>query len=396
MPVEAPYTTPKRALTFLFLTVFIDLLGVGILVPVIPYLVRRYDSDALAVGMLSAAFALAQFLASPLLGLWSDRAGRRPVLLISLFGTGVGYFMFGLGGGMAVLFVSRLIDGFTGGNISTVQAYIADVTPPQDRAKTFGLIGAAFGVGFIFGPAIGGLLSQFDIRAPAFAAGFLALANTTFGFFSLPESLPPEKRQKRPFHPRDLDPILPMVGYLRRPNLRLLLWAVFAFNFAQSGLQSNFAVYTLNRFHWSPKDNAWMFVYLGLVSAIVQGWLVRRLVPRTGERNLGIWGPLLTCAGFAAIAYAPQSWWIFLGISISALGGLSGPALQSLITQRASPQEQGTLQGVIQSVSSLTRILGPLWAGFCFDHIGMSAPYWSGAAVVFIAWFLVWSDLRHS
>ena len=184
MPVEAPYTTPKRALTFLFLTVFIDLLGVGILVPVIPYLVRRYDSDALAVGMLSAAFALAQFLASPLLGLWSDRAGRRPVLLISLFGTGIGYFMFGLGGGMAVLFVSRLIDGFTGGNISTVQAYIADVTPPQDRAKTFGLIGAAFGVGFIFGPAIGGMLSQFDIRAPAYAAGFLALANTTFGFFS--------------------------------------------------------------------------------------------------------------------------------------------------------------------------------------------------------------------
>lgn len=391
-----PDAKSKRALTFLFLTVFIDLLGVGLLVPVLPYLVRRYDSDAFTVGLLSASFAMAQFLASPLLGLWSDRAGRRPVLLISLFGTGVGYYLFGIGGSLAVLFVARIIDGFTGGNFVIAQAYIADVTESHERTKAFGLIGAAFGLGFVLGPAISGLLTGFGIAAPAYAAGTLAVANTLFGYFVLPESLPPEKRQRGAWRARDLDPLRPMFKYLRRPVLGLMLWAVFAFNFAHSGLQSNFAVYTLNRFHWGPRDNAWMFVYLGVSSALVQGWLIRKLAPKLGERKLAVWGTLITAAGFAVLAWAPVPVWLFVGLTLTVLGGGGGPAMQSLISQHAEPREQGTLMGVVQSVGGLTRILGPVWAGFIFDYLGMSSPYWSGAAVLMAAWYLVWLALHSS
>jgi len=394
MPAEGSEAASKRALTFLFLTVFIDLVGVGILVPVAPYLVRRYNTDAFAVGMLAATFSAAMFFASPLLGLWSDRAGRRPVLLISLLGSGIGYYLYGIGGSLAVLFVSRLIDGFTGGNYSIAQAYIADVTLPQDRAKSFGLIGAAFGLGFVFGPAISGLLAKISIEAPAYAAGTLAVANTGFGFFALPESLPPEKRRATAFRPRDLDPLGPMIGYFRRPNLNLLLWAVFAFNFAHSGMVSNLAVYTLNRHHWGPEQNAWMFVYLGVASAIAQGWLVRRLIARIGETPLAKWGPIASVVAMVAIAYAPTGAWVVAGMTIYAFGGAAGPAIQNAISQHASADEQGTLLGVVQSVASLTRIFGPLWAGFIFDHIGMSSPYWSGAVFVTIAQYLVWSALR--
>jgi MFS transporter, DHA1 family, tetracycline resistance protein len=393
MPAEEAARS-KRALTFLFLTVFIDLLGVGLLVPVMPYLVRRYDSDALTVGLLSASFAMAQFLASPLLGLWSDRAGRRPVLLISLFGTGVGYYLFGIGGSLAVLFTARVIDGFTGGNFSIAQAYIADGTEAHDRTKAFGLIGAAVGMGVVLGPALSGLLAHISISAPAYAAGTLALANTLFGYFALPESLPPEKRKKGPLRWRDLDPLLPMMKYLRRPVVGLMLWAVFAFSFAHSGLQSNFAVYTLNKFHWGPQDNAWMFVYLGVSSAVVQGWLLRKLAPRFGEKRLVVWGTLITGAGFATLAWSPEPFWLFVGLTLTVVGSGSGPAMQSLISQRADVNEQGTLLGVVQSVGSLTRILGPVWAGFAFDHFGMGSPYWSGAVVIVIAWLLVWSALR--
>jgi MFS transporter, DHA1 family, tetracycline resistance protein len=393
MPSE-PAPGSKRALTFLFLTVFIDLLGVGLLVPVLPYLVRRYDSDALTVGLLSASFAMAQFVASPLLGLWSDRAGRRPVLLISLLGTGLGYYLFGIGGSLAVLFVARVIDGFTGGNFSIAQAYIADVTEARDRTKAFGMIGAAFGMGFVLGPAISGLLAQASIAAPAYAAGTLAIANTIFGYFALPESLPPEKRQKGAFRMRDLDPIMPMIGYLRRPVVGTMLWALFAFGFAHSALQTNFAVYTLNRYHWGPRDNAWMFVFVGVASAVVQGWLVRKIAPKIGEKRLAIYGTMLTVGGFAVLAYAPVAAWLFFGMTLTVLGGAGGPAMQSLMSQQAEPQEQGTLMGVAQSVSSLTRILGPVWAGLLFDHLGMSSPYWSSAAVNVVAWVLLWLALR--
>ena len=387
LPVAESTAPPRRALTFIFLTVFLDLLGAGILVPVLPYLVRRYDADALTVGLLAATFSAAQFFASPLMGAWSDRAGRRPVLLISLFGTGVGYLLFGWGGSLLILYLSRLIDGFTGGNLATAQAYIADVTPPKDRAKNFGLIGAAFGMGFTFGPAAGGLLSHVSLEAPAYAAAVLSLATTAFGYFALPESLPRERRHKLSWRPRDLDPLLPILRYLRRPEFVTLLAATFFFQFAFSGMQSNFAVYTLERFRWGPDDNAWIFVYLGVVATVVQGWLVRRLAPLWGERRLALSGPLLTTVGFMATAFAPQAWWLFLGITLTAMGsGLAGPSLTSLLSGRATAQEQGTLLGVSQSIGSLTRVLGPAFAGWIFDAAGPPSPYWTGAAFILVAW----------
>jgi MFS transporter, DHA1 family, tetracycline resistance protein len=380
----------NRALAFLFFTVFIDLLGVGILVPVMPYIVRKYNGDALTVGLMATAFSAAQFLAGPVLGIWSDRAGRRPVLLISLFGTGIGYFLFGIGGSLAVLYLSRLIDGITGGNISTAQAYIADCSEPKDRAKNFGLIGAAFGLGFILGPAIGGLLSHITLEAPAFAAGGLALANTLFGFFALPESLPKEKRRQAVWHPRDLDPILPMLNYVKRKPLTLLFGAIFLFNFAFSGLTTNFALYTLERFHWGPPENAWIFAFLGVISTVVQGWLVRRLVPLWGEEKMALAGPLLTAAGFVLIAAARSPWWLYAGIAGTAVGsGISTPAWTGLLSRRVDASEQGTLMGVNQSVSSLTRILGPIWAGLWFDYAGPVWPYWTGALFIVAAYVMV-------
>lgn len=385
-----------RSLIVLFLTVFLDLLGAGILVPVLPYLVRRYDGDALTVGLMATVFSGAQFFASPLLGLWSDRAGRRPVLLISLFGTAIGYFLFGLGGSLAVLYISRLIDGFTGGNISTAQAYIADCSSPQDRAKNFALIGVAFGLGFVLGPAVGGALSHISLVAPAYVAGCLALVTMTFGYFVLPESLPPEKRRHAEWKTRDLDPLAPIFRYGGRASLRLLFSAIFLFNFAFSGLTTNFAVYTLTRYGWGPAENAWLFVFLGAISVVVQGWLVRRLVPAWGEKRMALTGPLLTAAGFAVIAAAPVASWVYGGIALTAVGsGLATPAWTGLLSGRVDPQEQGTLMGVNASVGSLTRILGPVWAGVWFDRVGPSWPYWTGAAFILAAWWMVRWAVSH-
>ena len=253
-----------RPLTFIFLTVFLDLLGVGILVPVLPYIVAEFRTDALTVGLLSLAFAAAQFLASPVLGAWSDRIGRRRVLLLSVLGTGIGYFIFGAAQTLWLLFLARLIDGFTGGNISTAQAYIADVSPPEDRAKNFGLIGAAFGLGFIIGPALGGILSHWSLRAPAYAAGVLSLLTVTLGYFVLPESLPPERRTRTPFRLRDLHPLNHLGEAVRRPGVARIFAAFFAMNFAMAALQSNFAVFTHARFGLGPKGNALLFTLVGL------------------------------------------------------------------------------------------------------------------------------------
>ena len=233
-----------RPLTFIFLTVFLDLLGVGILVPVLPFIVAEFRTDALTVGLLSLTFAAAQFLASPVLGAWSDRVGRRTVLLLSVLGTGVGYFIFGAAHTLWLLFLARLIDGFTGGNVSTAQAYIADVSAPADRAKNFGLIGAAFGLGFIIGPALGGILSHWSLRAPAYAAGILSLITVTIGYLVLPESLPPERRTRTPFRLGDLHPLGHLGEAIRRPGVARIFLAFFAMNFAMAGLQSNFAVFT--------------------------------------------------------------------------------------------------------------------------------------------------------
>lgn len=387
----------KRALWFIAITVFIDLLGAGVLMPVIPYITARFRDDALTVGALSLLFSAAQFFALPVLGAVSDRFGRRPVLLISLFGSGVGYVLFGIGGALWVLFLSRLIDGFTGGNISAAQAYIADISSPQDRAKNMGLIGAAFGIGFIIGPAAGGALSHISLEAPAWAAAALCFVNLLFGVFVLPESLPPERRVAGPVPLTALNPVTALRRSFDQPALRIPMWASFAFSLAMSGMQSNFAVLTLKRFQYGPDDNAVVFAYLGLMAAFSQGILVRIMVPRTGEVRATLIGLGLDVAGFAAIAYAPHPAWIYLSMTLTAVGnGLLGPALTSLVTQRAAPGRQGEVLGSFQALGSLGRIFGPLIAGWTFDHIATGAPYWIGSVLLLGSYLLIRHERRYT
>ena len=231
----------------------------------------------MTVGLLALSFAAAQFLATPALGLVSDRIGRRPVLILSVLGSGLAYVVFGFAHALWLLFAARIVDGLTGGNISAAQAYIADVTPPSARAKNMGLIGAAFGLGFIFGPALGGLLARISLETPAFAAGGLSLVTAAFGYFVLPESLPPERRRREPLRLAELNPARQVGAALLRPELRPFLFALFALNFALSGLQTNFAVFTLTRFGLGPEQNAVIFSFLGIVAALMQGVVMRRL-----------------------------------------------------------------------------------------------------------------------
>ncbi len=383
-------SSDRKALALAFFIVFLDMLGASILIPVVPYIVRVYRPDAMTVGWLSLSYSAAQFLATPVLGAFSDRVGRRPVLLISILGSAFGYFLFGWAGSLWVLFASRILDGFTGGNISTAQAYIADRSKPEDRAKNFGMIGAAFGLGFILGPAFGGALSKISLQAPAYAAGIVSVITFLTALFFLPESLPPEKRQAVPFALRQLNPLGHIVGPLKRPVLRWLLPGYFALAFAMSGLTSNFAVYTLNRYGLTASQNALILVWLGVVSVVIQGFVVRKMLPRVGENRLASEALILSVVGYAALAWSPAAWWLFPAIGIIAVGnGLGGPAMQGLLSRQAAAHEQGTLLGVSASLSSLARVGGPLFAGAAFDHLGMSAPYWAGAVFMLGGLFLV-------
>jgi MFS transporter, DHA1 family, tetracycline resistance protein len=302
---------PKGALGFIFLVILLDLIGLTILQPVQAYIVREYSSDALTVSLLTVIYAAAQFAFAPILGRLSDRYGRRPVLLISVLGSAFGYFLFGVGGTLWVLFLSRLIDGITGGNISTASAYIADITPPQDRAKRFALIGVAFGLGFILGPALGGALSQISLAAPAYAAGTLSLLSAIVGFFVLPESLPKERRTAGAFHWREINPLGAVATMARRPSLGALLLVLCLFYFAFNGYPAVFSVFAIERFSAQPFEIAIVFVVGGIANAIVQGGLIGRLVPRFGEKRLAITGLMLQAVGFVATIFAPAYWMLY-------------------------------------------------------------------------------------
>lgn len=366
-------------------------MGAGILAPVIPFVVRPHRADGLTVGLLALAFSAAQFVSAPFLGAWSDRQGRRPVLLACLAGTAASYFLFGAAQSLPVLFAARLLAGFAGGSVTTAQAYIADISEPRDRAKNFGLIGAAFGLGFILGPALGGALSRVSLSAPAYAAGGLSLLTLVVAAATLHETLPQDRRANRAVQWRDLDPVSQICGALRRPAFSGLILATIALNFAMAGLQTNFPVFTHARFGLDASGNALLFAFLGLMAALTQGYLLRRLAARAGETSLAVAGSVLFALGFLVAAAATAVWMLYASVALSALGyGLAGPSLTGLISRRAGADEQGALLGTAQSASSLTRILGPVWAGAMFDRFGSGAPYWSGALFSLAAAGCVW------
>lgn len=386
------------ALTFILITVFIDMLGLGILIPVIPFVVARFSPGAFTVGALSMAFAACQFVAAPVLGALSDRLGRRPLLLFSLLGSGAGYVVFFLAQSLPMLFAARIIDGISGGNISIAQAYLADVTTPADRSKAFGLLGASIGLGFILGPAIGGALSSaWGLQAPALAAATLAFGNAAFGFFALPESLAVDRRRTGPLSPGALNPVASVVRGLTHPRIGTVLLAMFAFGVAFTGLQSNLAVFTRVRFGWGPGQNAVLFSLLGVMAAVSQAVLVRKLIGRLGDHRTAVAGLAVQAIAYLGTAFTPAAWLLFgLGAGISLGVGVTTPTLQGIVSGRVPDHEQGAMLGTTQAVSALTRIAGPLWAGLSFDWLGPGAPYWSGALLIGVAAVLVERDAARS
>lgn len=384
-------------LVFIFITILINRIGISILFPILPFLVERFRSDALTLGWLTSSYAIAQFLATPAIGSISDRYGRRPVMLVCVLGTAVSYFMFGWAGALWIMFVSRIIDGITGGVAATAQAYIADTSTAGDRSKNFGLTGVAFGLGFVLGPALGGALAGISMTAPVFFAGALALFNVILGYFTLPESLTVENR--RPIDLKDFNPLGQVRDLLQNRQISGLLWATFIFNFAFSGFISIFVLFLSQRFGWEAAAAAVLFVFIGVVSTIVQGGLIRQLIPRYGEANLSIAGFVVLTIGFGMIALIPVSNWVtpllYLSQALLSLGvGLLLPCLRGLISNRVSDREQGRTIGTAQAIQSIATILGPLGAGWTYDRLGILSPFWMGALLLLIGLICTVVNLR--
>lgn len=387
-------TKTRRALGLIFFIALMDVVGITILQPVAPYIVRRYSDEALMVTMLTVIYAAAQFFAAPALGKLGDRYGRRPVLLASTFGSAVGYVIFGIGGALWVLFLSRLIDGVTGANMSTASAYIADVSAPTERAKNFGLIGIAWGVGLVLGPAAGAVFGQISLEAPAYTAAALSLLSVLLGFFFLPESLPRARRESAPIRARDLDPFVSIGTLARKPGLGTLLLVLCLFNFSFNGINSTEALFLIAKFDAQPWQVGLQLALLGGAIILAQAVLVPRWVPRFGEKPIARAGLLGQALGALATFVAPLFWMIYpITILNRAGSAFIFPALTALTVERVSQREQGALMGVTAALGSLMSFLGPLWAGVMYDHVMRGAPYWMGAVVfVFAAHVLMRSS----
>ncbi len=375
----------KIALSLIFVIMLLDIIGLSILFPISAYIVRKYSDQALMVTLLSVIYSAAQFFAAPVIGKISDRVGRRPVLLICLAGASAGYFLFGIGGAVWVLFLSRLIAGMTGGSLSTASAYIVDVSKPEELASAFTLVGMAWGIGLVLGPALGGVLGQFDLRAPAFFSSALAFTAMCLSIFYLPESLPVERRETAPMRLRDLNTFQSIGAIGRLPGLAGILLASCLFNFAFNAMNSTETLFIILRFAAQPWHIGVINVCVGISIALVQALLVQRLADRLGEIMVAFICMLLLMVGALAMNFNPVFLFIFPIITLrSAASGFIFPLLGTLSAKRVSRQEQGQLMGVTTSLNSLMSIFAPILAGLMYDHWAPGAPYWL-AAVFFVA-----------
>ncbi len=369
-------------LVIIFLTVFIDLVGFGIIIPMLPFYAEAYGATALQVGLLATSFSLMQFLFAPVWGRLSDRVGRRPVILAGLIGSAVSYFAFGMADTLAMLFAARILAGIAGANIPTAQAFIADSTTAENRAKGMGLVGAAFGLGFILGPAIGGFLSQWGYHAPAFFAAALSFANFIAGWFLLPESLPPEKRGARRARGR----VEAFQQAMARPALPLVLLVSFLVMTSFSAFESMFALFAGVRFGYGATTIGYLFAWVGMVLAIVQGVLVGKVIKRIGEHRLVPAAILAMALALAAHAFVPNVPSLMAAMGLLAAGmGFNSPSILSMVSRLADPADQGTTLGVSQSLASLARIVGPVWGGFVFDQFGIAVPFLTSSALMLVA-----------
>lgn len=396
----------KAAVSFIFITILIDVIGFGIIIPVLPDLIteltgQTYNEGSRTGGFLLAAFAIMQFIFSPILGGLSDRFGRRPILLFSLFGFAMDYLILAFAPTLGWLFIGRIIAGITGASFTTAGAYIADVSPPEKRAQNFGLIGAAFGIGFIIGPMIGGLLGELGSRVPFFAAAGLTMLNFIYGYFILPESLSKENRRK--FEWKRANPVSTVSRLFKYPTLRGLIIALILIFVASHAVQSNWNYYTMFRFNWSTSMVGISLGVVGLLVGAVQGGLIRVIIPRIGQKKAVYAGFILYTIGFALFAFATQGWMMFAILIVYCLGGISGPALQGIISSQVPPNEQGELQGGMTSLMSATTVIGPLlmtnlFTTFTSENAPIyfpGAPFMMGAILSIAGVIIVLTTLRH-
>jgi MFS transporter, DHA1 family, tetracycline resistance protein len=396
----------RSPLIVIFTTVFIDLVGFGIVIPVLPFYAEgtAFNATPRTVGLLFASYSIMQLIFSPILGGLSDKYGRRPVLLLSIIGTGIGFLVLGLATTVWMLFIGRILDGITGGNISTAQAYIADVTTEENRAKGMGLIGAAFGLGFIFGPAIGGILSHWGIHVPFFFAAALCFANAILLFFTLPETVTADHPAKHSAaRGRSLGHI---IASLKQPKLAFILVIYFLFIVAFSIMTTSFSLYTMFRFGYDAQHTGYLFAYVGLIAVIIQGGLIGRLVKRFGEVPLVIFGALCFAISLFAVPFVGPAAGglgaLLIGGGVFSMGNsLATPALTSLASKSAGPAQQGVVLGVTQSTASLARAVGPTLAALLISssiaHLGadgvphymsdqsLFVTFWTGSAIMLVA-----------
>lgn len=378
---EKPAKPGKMALLLIFLTVFIDLVGFGIIIPVLPTYAEKFGADPVMVGLLLASYSLMQFFFTPFWGRLSDKVGRRPILLTSLVASAIGYLIWGFAASLPMLFLSRLVAGFGNANLAVAQAYISDVTTEENRAKGMGLIGAAFGLGFVLGPAIGGLASPFGLNTIGYLAAACSIIDLVLTFFMLPE---PEKRSKAAHERYSVEPNF-YLKTLSNDKLKASLLIFFISTFAFANMEATLVLLTEKQFHFTAQQNAWMFFFIGIVMVFVQGGLIGRLSKRFGEKKLIVAGSVLVAAGLFLTPATTEVPVLYAALSLLAIGsGINTPSNQSMLSKLSDKGQVGGIMGVGQSLATLGRIIGPIAGGYAFGHLGLGAPYVIGGVAMLV------------
>jgi len=386
-------TGKKAAIGFIFITLLIDITGWGIILPVVPKLIGELIHSDLSEaakygGWLGFAYAITQFIFAPIVGNLSDKYGRRPIILISLFGFSIDYILLAIAPSIGWLFFGRIIAGLTGASISTASAYIADISTDEDRTKNFGLIGVAFGLGFIIGPVIGGLLGHYGARVPFYAAAMLCMANFLYGLFILPESL--EKDKRRSFNWKRANPIGTFNFLRKQSKISSLVVALILVYVALHAVQSNWHFFTMYKFNWTERTVGLSLGLLGLLIGLVQGVLIRWTTPKLGEQKSVYFGLLFYALGLMLFAFTNKGWMMFVFLIPYSLGGICGPALQSIISKNVPSNEQGELQGALASLVSTTSIIGPpIMTNLFYYFTHDNAPFEFSGAPFFLASILM-------
>ncbi len=378
----------KNTLLIVFFTVFLDLLGFGILIPLLPYVAEQYGANGFHVGLLMASFSAAQFLFAPLWGRLSDRFGRRPVILISLTGSTVGYLIFALAGSLTWLFISRILSGIAAANISTAQAIVADILPPKERTKGMGMVGAALGLGFTFGPAVGGFfVDESNYSFPFYVAAVLSGIDLLWAYFLLPETV--EYQNHSQYEQRRFS-LQQLKSALRVPSIPRLLSVSLIYYIAFAAMEGTLGLFVMEAFHLDAKHNSYFFFLVGIIIVIVQGGVVGRISKRLGDVNVLLIGISGVFIGLIGISSSHSVNMLILSMLPLAVGaGLYVPAITSMISQRSSQNVQGGILGLNQSLASMGRIIGPMLGGILFDYAGMHSPYFFGACLVLLAIMIV-------